>query len=175
MKFFYNKGIGSREFISIYDEYNAAIYRYVFVRCYSVEVAQDIVAETFMKFWDYVSKNEDNRPDNVRAYLYRISSNLIADYFNKNKGEVSLDDDTILDFYNSLNIEKDGLKYGVGEVGHIYKVVFSLPDEQREIIVLRYIEDLPYQDISLIMNKGEGALRVLHNRAMKNLRSKLGV
>ena len=49
MILFHGKGLGSKEFIRIYDKYNIAIYRYVFMRCYSVEVAQDITSETFFK------------------------------------------------------------------------------------------------------------------------------
>ena len=49
----------------------------------------------------------------------------------------------------------------------------SLVSNQKEVLIFRYVEDLPYKDIATIMDKTEGALRVLHNRAIENLKKKI--
>ena len=175
MNLFDKKGVSRKEFITLYDQYNDAIYRYVFFRCYSKEVTQDLTADTFFKAWDYFSRNPNKRPDNMRAYLYRISSNVLADYFTKNNKEISWGDEEALDFVQNIstNAEEYEARYTIGEMGNVLKALLLLTPPQREIIVLRYIEDLSYSEISEIMNKSEGALRVLRNRAIESLKKKL--
>jgi RNA polymerase sigma-70 factor (ECF subfamily) len=55
----------------------------------------------------------------------------------------------------------------------VWDEVRHLPDEQRQVIVMRFIDDLSYQDIALILGKSVGAVRVIHFRALTNLRSML--
>ncbi len=174
MILFHGSGLGGKEFIRIYDEYNVAIYRYAFMRCYSIEVAQDITAETFLKAWDYFSKNPNYKPDNLRAYLYKIASNLIFDYFKNNPKNILLDSEQALDFYKNLN-QYNISDNSMGEISYVVKALNSLIASQKEVLIFRYVEDLPYKDIATIMDKTEGALRVLHNRAIENLRKKLGI
>jgi len=162
------------EFIEIYDTYHTALYRYILVRCSQVAVAQDLTSETFYRVWNYCSRHPDKRPKNMRAYLYTVGSNVVADYFKKNRPIFSLDDEQAQQLVqNVARTESYHSRERAGEFTHIYKALRKLPMEYSEIIILRYIQDLPYADIAVIMDKSEGALRVLHSRAMKELRSLL--
>lgn len=144
------------------------------MRCFQVSVAQDLTSETFYKVWDYCSRNPDKKPKNMRAYLYRVGSNVIADYFKKNRLALSLDDESVQQVVQNIAYtESYPARERAGEFTYVYKALHQLPTEYSEIIILRYIQDLSYADIAVIMNKSEGALRVLHSRAMGALRSLL--
>src|SRR3989344_5220124 len=70
------------EFIKSYDAYADAIFRHCYFRLYDREEAKDAVQETFLRAWNYSKKN---KIDNMRALLYRIARNIVADKWRKKK------------------------------------------------------------------------------------------
>mgnify|MGYP001620119230 CR=1 FL=1 len=78
----------SDAFAEIYDKYVNAIYRFVFLKVPSTEDAQDITAEVFTKLLNVL--NENQRVTYVRALLYKMARNLIADFYRKRQPTQSL-------------------------------------------------------------------------------------
>jgi RNA polymerase sigma-70 factor, ECF subfamily len=159
-------------FGSLYEAYFTPIYRYIFWRLRNKELAEDLVQTVFVKVFQKIDKFED-RGKNPLAYFFTVSRNLIIDYQRKNK-EASLDEleeqgvqasdkkkDLIEGVENSLQLEK------------IIKALDSLAKEQREVIVLKFINNLPNEEIARLMNKNEAAIRQLQCRALKALREEL--
>jgi len=68
-----------REFSKIYDQCIDKIYRFIFLKVNSKEIAQDLCSETFLKGWETYKKN--TKIENPSAFLYRIASILVIDYF----------------------------------------------------------------------------------------------
>ena len=77
------------QFGKIYDKYSQAIYRYIFFRISDHELAQDLMADTFLRAWQYVSA-EEREIDNLKALLYRIAGNLVVDFYRRRGREVSV-------------------------------------------------------------------------------------
>jgi len=71
-----------QKFLEFYDQNITKIYRYIYFRVGSQEIAQDLSSEAFLKTWQYLK--DGNFIGNLSAMIYQICRNLIADYFLKN-------------------------------------------------------------------------------------------
>ena len=126
--------------------------RYCYMKTKDGFAAEDIVQETFLKFWQSHSYEDTGRE---MAYLYTIARNLCADEFRRKKPD-NIDD------YPDLK-DCGGGPESVIEGIAIEAALDKLPDELREIVVMRYISDLSAADIGKIV----GISRFSVNRRLK--------
>jgi RNA polymerase sigma-70 factor (ECF subfamily) len=152
----------------IYDHFSVKIYRFIFFRIGHKEVAEDVLADTFVKGWQKI--HQVNSPQALSAWLYQIAKNNIIDYYRIKKETVSLDavEDFLEDEVNpvdltSLNIEQKNL----------LSLVEQLPEDQQQVIKYKFFEDLANEEIAYIMDKSEGAIRVIQHRAITRLKELL--
>lgn len=155
-------------FLSAHDAYSDALFRHCYFRVFDKELATDLVQETFCRTW--ISISEGKKIDNVRAFLYRVLHNLIVDHIRKKKA-VSLDQmmedgfapqDTSLPDLEERMIMKD-----------IVEKLEKLDDSYREIIQMRYIDDLSIQEIGAILGISENAVSVRVHRGVAKFREML--
>lgn len=158
------------EYGQIYDENIDKIFRFIFLKVNSQEIAEDLASETFTRGWRaYCDKNCDIQ--NIRAFLYQIARNLIVDHY-RAKGASAIfpaDCEQIIDPKTDLANE---LILG-SDIDRVRTALADLKDEHREVITMRYIDDLSFEEISKIMGKSEGAVRVALHRATNSLREKI--
>ena len=160
-----------QEFLAAYDAYADAIYRHCFFRVFSRTKAEDLMQETFMKFWEY--RQRGNAVANIRALLYKIATNLIIDASRKKKEE-SLDalmEDAKFPepgYDGHIPIESGAMLREVADA------ICALPEDEREILTLRYIDDLDPREIAEIVGITANNASVRINRATKTLKEKLG-
>ena len=151
----------------LYDKYVDSIYRFIFFRVKTQEEAEDITSDVFLKAWQYLVGEKENKVDNFRAFLYRVARNAVIDFYRKRKddipleGAVDLVDDQI-DIIESLDLG--------AEMEFVWESMEELKEEYKEIIVLKHIEGLSISEIAEIVNKKSGATRVLLHRAMNTLK-----
>ena len=164
-----------KEFSKIYDKYIEKIYRFVFLKVSSPEVAEDLTSETFLRGWmafrEQRTKNNEQRTkiENPPAFLYQIARNLVVDYY-REKGKfqiVSAQDYRIVDPRINLE-EKANLSSDFEEVR---AVLVSLKEEYQDVIIWHYLDELSIPEIARILDKSEGATRVMLHRALKALRT----
>lgn len=156
------------EFSKIYDQYIAKIYRFIVFKVSSVEIAQDLCSETFLKGWE-VFKQE--KIDNPQAFLYRIARNLVIDHYRK-KGRTQIvpaDDLPLVD--PNSGMEKKVLLDS--DIGQIKVKLMSLNDDYQNVIIWHYLDDLPIQEVANLLDRSEDATRVLLHRALEALRKDL--
>lgn len=165
-------------FAKIYDRYVKAIYRFTLLKLPSKEEAQDITAETFTKVWNYLQ--DHNEVANLRALLYRVARNLIADFYRAQKPDQSLSatvtitqgDTSIymeLEQTSDQGREKD-LVEARTEMSLILRQLEKLKDDYRDVVALRLIDGLAFADIAEILGKTSGHVRVIFHRAIKTLK-----
>ncbi|RLC65161.1 MAG: hypothetical protein DRI01_01780 [Chloroflexi bacterium] len=164
-----------KEFGNIYDRYVDKIYRFVFLKVNSEEVAQDITSETFLKGWERYSadkQNSGNEIKNPRAFLYRIARNLIVDHYRqKNRVQiVPADDARIVD----PKIDLQGQAARMSDLVRVKQALSELNDDYQNVIIWRYIEGLSVSETARLLGRTNEATRVLTSRALKALRTKLG-
>ena len=156
-----------QQFLSAYENFGEAIYRHCFFRVYSKTRAEELVQETYMRVWQYLMKG--NKVDNIRAFLYRVANNLIIDDSRKKK-EDSLE--VIMEKSPGYEPSYEGHKKI--EKSILYNQVVSgmdgLPPDYKEILVLRYIDDLDPKEIAQILETNANNVSVKINRAVKALK-----
>lgn len=171
-----------KKFLDLYNENVAKIYRFIYFRVASEEIAQDLTSEVFLKAWQYINKPEivfglslgalkqDKQLKNPRAFFYQIARNLVVDFYRqKDKAPISLDeitDKAIADKSESL-IEKTDKSL---EMDFIKQAMIQLSEDYQEVIVWRYLDELSIKEIAVILDKSEGAVRVVLSRALSCLK-----
>lgn len=160
------------EFLKCYDECADAIYRHCFFRVFSKGLAEELVQEAFLRTWEYLDKG-DKRVENLRAFVYRVANNLIIDHSRKKK-EANLE--ALLEQAPQREPSADGqqeLERGI-LAKEVLRVVGELPEDERRIIVLRYVDELEPREIAEVLDISPNHASVKLNRAMKSLRGLLG-
>jgi RNA polymerase sigma-70 factor, ECF subfamily len=160
------------DFSKIYDNNIEKIYRFVFLRVSSKELAQDLTSETFVKCWDSYKLDPDNIK-NPRAFLYKTAKNLVIDHYRKQgRSPVAAADpaeiqiaDPKADFVQKAVLASD--------MESVRKAMSSMNEDYQNAIIWRYLEDLPIREVSQLLERSEEATRVLLHRAMKDLRNRL--
>lgn len=164
-----------KEFSKIYDKYIDKIYRFIFLKVSSEEIAQDLCSETFLRCWTVYQKNQGSESEikNIQAFLYQIARNLITDHY-REKGRtefVSAEDFSIIDPEPGIE-EKMAQSSDLGQV----KIALAdLKDDYQNVIIWHYLEDLPISEVAKMLDRTEEATRVLLHRALKILKNKLEV
>ena len=137
-------------FIKAYDDFADALFRHCYFRLYDREEAKDAVQEAFLKAWNYGQKNNVK---NIRALLYKIAGNVVIDRFRK-KQAVSLDEMHENGFEpKDDNHEKIMLN---AEAKNFIKMLHHLDDLEREVIIMRYIDELGPEEIADIVTEKSG-------------------
>ena len=157
-------------FTQIYDNYVDKIYRFIYFKVNSEEIAQDLCSETFLRGWQSFKENKQEI-ENPQAFLYQIARNLVIDHY-REKGRtqtVSADYVSITD--PGQNLEEQALSRS--DLDTIKLALTDLKDNYQELVVWHYIDDLSISEISKLLNKSEGAVRVMLHRALKSLRNNL--
>lgn len=151
----------------IYDYFSPLIYRFVLTRVSNKHLAEDLSQDVFVKV---VSRIDTFNKDlgNFSGWIWQITRNTLIDYY-RDKKEVSFSD--IEDVENEFGVE-DNI-YKRIEMRQVKDVIKGFGDEERELFALYYLSDLSYRDISKIMNKSEGALRVATHRLLKKIKEKM--
>jgi len=157
-----------KKFSQIYDQNVDKIYRFVFLKVNSQEVAQDLTSETFMRTWEKFKQGKDNPIQNPSAFLYRTARNLVIDHYReKGKAQViSVDSTPIIDPRENLE-ERAVLS---SDLNMIKTVLVELKADYQDVIIWHYLNDLPISEVSKLLDRSEEATRVLLHRALKSLR-----
>lgn len=155
-------------FGKLYNEYYKKIYRYAMVNIYKKDLAQDICQETFIRAWKALPNFSFENGGTFQAYIFRIARNLIIDLSRKKK-ELALEE--------YLNIETgENEEERIDKDAEIEKLKIELSkmdQRDRQILILRYFEDMSYSEISKITGIKEGALRVKAMRLLNKVKEKL--
>jgi RNA polymerase sigma-70 factor, ECF subfamily len=164
---------GDREaFGRLYDLYAKRIYAYLYYRCLDREVAEDLCGAAFLRVLEGL---DGFRPELgcFSGWIYGIARNALRDHFRARSRTVSLDEAPDL---------WDLPQAGPAECAHeleaenrdlwerLKPYLAALTREQREIVILRTWDELPYRDIAAIIGKSEAACKMSYSRALSLLR-----
>jgi len=164
---------GDRDALNtLMSDYWHPIYRFVSYKIGSLEDAQEITQETFLRAFRSLPKYQQTTAS-FKTYLCRIALNLITDFWRKKGRSPVLIN--LAEYQDIVSIEDQP---DVQAINHeqqkeIAEVLKSLPEDQRQTIELRIIAGLPIKQTALAMGKTEAAIKMLQQRALKNLRTLL--
>ncbi|MFA5754466.1 MAG: RNA polymerase sigma factor [Patescibacteria group bacterium] len=159
-------------FIRVYDDNVQDIHRFVYFKIGSREEANDLTSMIFLKAWNHIQNKSLEDAKTLRALLYKIARNAIIDYYREtgSKVTVSIDDeDRPVDIADEVQDPQDRLDQEAN-LELIRRQLPLLKEEYREIIIMRFINDLSLEEIADISQKSKGNVRVTLHRALNALR-----
>jgi len=150
----------------IYNQYVDKVYRFIFLRVDSVETAEDLTSETFVRFLD--SLRDKKNIENPQAFIYKIARNLTIDFYrSKNKFNV-IPASSVEIIDPRIDLEKKANLNS--ELEQVKKALSTLKDEHQEALILYYLDRISVPEIADILNKSENAVRVMIHRGVCKLR-----
>ncbi len=152
-------------FLDVYDAHSDGLFRYALYKTSNRELALDLTQDAFTKVWEYLQS--DKEVDNLKAFLYRTLSNLIIDSYRKKKSE-SLDSLMENGFDTGHDDRKDFEDALMGE--SLWKHVDSLEHKYKEVITLRYMNDLSIKEISITLGESENNISVRIHRGLEKIK-----
>ncbi|MBR5804038.1 MAG: sigma-70 family RNA polymerase sigma factor [Bacteroidaceae bacterium] len=169
----YSKG-NNQAFDILLERYKDKLYSYIFFSVRNDELAEDIFQETFVKAIVTIQQGRYTENGKFSAWLTRIAHNLIIDLFRQEKNEnVVSNDETEVDLFNNIKLSDDTIETKlVNEqvLRDVRRLVDVLPENQREVVYMRFYQDLSFKEISEItgvsINTALGRMRY----ALLNLR-----
>ena len=155
-------------FGELYTYHVTKIYRYVYYNVHNKEHAEDITQEVFLKAWKTIGSCK-GKEKTFSSWLYKIAHNLIIDKLRKSQKQVSHEAELPEDIRDTSDRMEITL-----EQKDLLKVIDVLSPNQRQVILMKFIEDMDNREIAETMGKSTGAIRILQMRALETLRKTLG-
>ena len=164
------KKMNEEALVAVFDLYNRAIYNYAFRLCNDASLADQIVGDVFAKFIDQLLAGL-GPTINLRSYLYQIAYHIFIEEKH---------------FYrHSAPGDGPGLAYHETYAGVISaqdrklskivlrSIAHDLSDDQRQVIILRFLEGFSLKETAVIMGKTVGNVKVIQTRGIAVLRKAL--
>ena len=139
-------------------------------------IAEDLMQETYIKAIDVIKSGRYNEEGKFLAWVVRVGHNLAIDFFRKDKRypTIVLEDGSKL--FNSFEFAEESsedIQLKADKISNVRELIKKLPDEQREVLVMRHYEELSFQEIAdqtgVSINTALGRMRY----ALINLRKML--
>jgi len=156
---------GSREaFGLLYERHRATIARYVAARIHDTADAEDLTEAIFESAWRAMGRyREQDVP--FLAWLYRLAHNRVVDHYRALRPTITL----IPEVHESIEDTSAPLDLNI-DSADLLKALHALTDDQREVIVLRFVQGMSGREVAQAMDKREDAIRALQFRALATLR-----
>ncbi len=149
----------------IYDSYSPGLVRYATRLLGDSGLAEECVAETFSRFLKAL-RNGGGPRDCLQAYLYQVAHHWITDYYRRRPPPMSSLNDTLASEWTdparaaTENIEGEQVR----------AALMRLTPEQREVVVLKFLEGWENAEVAALLGKPVGAVKALQHRALEALR-----
>jgi len=158
-----------QQFMKWYEEYNDALFRHCYYRVYGREKALEITQETFLRVWNELEKG--TKIQYPKTFIFRIATNLIIDDSRKKK-EQSLEALQENGFEPDDSTQEEKLHVGI-EYEEMCTYLDELDPDDKEILLLRHVEDLKPREIAELLGESANVISVRINRAMKKFQKVL--
>jgi RNA polymerase sigma-70 factor (ECF subfamily) len=155
-----------RAFTSIIKKYQEKLYWHIRRMVIEHEDANDVLQNMFIKVWKGLENfREDSQ---LYTWLYRIATNESLTFLEQRKKRTTV----------SLSDEEGGLSYKVKASEHfdanklewkLQVAIQQLPEKQRAVFNLRYYDEMPYEEMSRVLETSEGALKASYHHAVKKI------
>ena len=161
-----------RKFSKIYDSYVNSIYRFIFIKVNSQEVAEDLTSEVFSKSWQIFQDKKKKEIKNPRAFLYTTARHIVIDFYRTNKQDrtLSIEDTKEIEDTRQQLEEREEVR---ADLALIQQGLNKLKEDYQDVIIWRYVDGLSIGEIARILGRKPGAVRVLLHRAMGQLKEQV--
>lgn len=163
---FKDEALRERAFSKIVKKYQERLYWHIRRLVINHEDANDVMQNMFIKVWTYLDNFREE--SSLYTWLYRIATNETITFLEKEKKRRSL----------SISDDASGIAYKLeSEKGFdinklewkLQKAIQSLPEKQRVVFTLRYYDEMPYEEMSQVLETSVGALKASYHHAVKKV------
>lgn len=140
-------------------EYKIPLYNYIYRIVYRKEDAEDILQETFLKIFKNIKNIDFKR--NFKSFIFKIARNSCIDFLRKKRKEIG--------FTDEIYEKPDNFEERMKLKSKIERLLSNLKREEREIIVLKYIENFKIKEIAEILEIPENTVKIKIFRALKKI------
>lgn len=163
---FKNEATREAAFTKIIKKYQEKLYWHIRRMVVEHEDANDVMQNMFIKVW----KNLDNFREDSQLYtwLYRIATNESLTFLEQQKKRAS---SSLSDEGNNLSNKLQADKHFDGNKleWKLQLAIQQLPEKQRAVFNLRYYDEMPYEEMSRVLDTSEGALKASYHHAVKKV------
>jgi len=154
-------------FGQLYDSYVDIVFRYVLFRVGDRELAEDVTSETFLRALRKITSITYQGRD-VGAWFVTIARNLVLDHVKSSRYRLEV---TTAEVDDSRPVEGGPEQQVLAGATRdaLLECVSQLGDDQRECIVLRFLQGLSVAETAAVMERNEGAVKALQHRAVRRL------
>jgi RNA polymerase sigma-70 factor (ECF subfamily) len=154
-------------FTEAYDRYAPKLYRHLALRTSQKEIAEDLLSKLFLQVWEYVRSGKTLRY--LQSFLYTAANNALTDHYRRNaKAPIAVEDITLYDRPGEdetvpmidAGFDRETIRGALGK----------LRPEFRDVLVMRYIDDMDISRMATLLDVSSNAIYVRVHRALKALR-----
>lgn len=155
----------------LYERHLRRLYSYIYYRTGNVADAEELTARTFHRALANIHRYE---PKGVpfTAWLYRVAHNLVANWHRDSKRHRALPIDDAMEIPNPV-MTRTARRSPAEERRELRAAIATLPADRQQLLILKYVENMPNAEIGAIMGRSEGAVKALLHRTVVTLKTQL--
>lgn len=171
----YSEG-NNKAFDQLLKRHKKSLFNYIYFIIKNRDLSEDIFQETFVKAIITIKQGRYTETGKFKAWITRIAHNLIIDYFRQEKNENTIsNDNAVVDLFNNMSLCDKTIEDMLVDdqiMNDVKKLISLLPDNQRQVLEMRYYQDLSFKEISdmtgVSINTALGRMRyaILNMRKM---------
>lgn len=153
------------EFTRYYEQHHKGVFHYLFYRvgC-NPQTAEDLTSEVFLKAFEHFDQYDRNRP--FKTWIFTIAHNHLVNFFIGKKELLPLDEAKAVSRHSSIEEIDTNI-----QISQVLSLIDELSSSERDLLIMRYVNDLSNREIAEILKKEEGAVRTALSRALASLRT----
>lgn len=162
-------------FACLFEKYEKKLIRYILrISSFSSEEADDVLQEAFLKIWKNLNKFDSSLK--FSSWAYRIVRNTTVSEWKKSKSygknqQVKINEELFNNLPSKINLAEEFYKENSDQ--EVREVLNALPEKYRSVLVLKFLEQKSYNEISDILKKPSGTIATLMHRAKKAFREEV--
>jgi len=155
----------NKDFLIHYNQFKDKIYNYFLYRIgFDKALAEDLTSEVFIKaFKNFGSFDKSKK---FQSWIYAIAHNHLVNYYGQS-AKITISIEIVEDYLPEEDNNQAEVKY---EAERVMKVIDSMNATDREVLRLKFIDELSNQEIAEVLEKEEGAIRTQISRSLNRLR-----
>lgn len=157
-------------FATLYRANVQKIFRYIFYRISDQQVAEDLTGDVFMRALEGINRYDDRGKPFI-AWLYTIAHSRVVDHYRKTQRRPNESDIESVSLSVAPNLDAALIRRHAAQ--QLRQAITELTDDQQQVVILRFIERQPINQVAQIMGKKSNAIKALQHRALRSLARRL--